>query len=178
MIHLVVFSHFQLGVLHISLQPHKIQPRRWKKKNKQTNKHGLGSAPSARKGVCDTLHSPCICRLLQAGILRKISTKATRNVNSSLTILSHSLLLLTVLPLDCYLAPTGLFYPPLSTDCLLWDLPSLLHFRSRRRSHPQSFVWVSRQNRQRDRLSGANTNGNKLLHTVSHCLTESKKREA
>ena len=31
------------------------------------------------------------------------------------------------------------------------------------------FVWVSRQNRQRDRLSGANTNRNELLHIVSQC---------
>ena len=30
------------------------------------------------------------------------------------------------------------------------------------------FAWVSRQNRQRDRLSGANTNGNELLRIVSH----------
>ena len=36
-IRLVVFSHFRLGILHISLRPHKIQPRRWKKKNKRTN---------------------------------------------------------------------------------------------------------------------------------------------
>ena len=81
----------------------------------QTNKHGLGSAPSTRKGVCDTLHSPCICRLSQACILRETSLKATRNANSSLTVFPHCLLLLTVLPLDCYLTPTGLFCPPLST---------------------------------------------------------------
>ena len=39
----------------------------------------------------------------------KIFTKATRNANSSLTVFPHCLHLLTVLPLDCYLTPTGLF---------------------------------------------------------------------
>ena len=41
--------------------------------------------------------------------------------------------------LDCYLKPTVLFGSPLSTDSLylLWDLPSLLHFRSCWRSRPQ-----------------------------------------
>ena len=84
----------------------------------QTNKHRLGSAPSARKGVCDILHSLCICRLLRACILRETSTTATRNANSSLTFFPHCLLLLTVLPLNCYLTPTGLFCSPLSTVSL------------------------------------------------------------
>ena len=88
----------------------------------QTNKHGLGSAPSVRKGVCDTSNSPCICTLSRACILRKTSTKATRNANSSLTVFFHCLLLLTVLPLDCYLTPTGLFCPPLSTGLSLSSL--------------------------------------------------------
>ena len=142
----------------------------------QTNKHGLGSAPSARKGVLDTLHSPCICRLSRA----YISTKATRNTNSSLTVFLHCLLLLTVLPLDCYLKPTVLLCSPLSTDslrlplstqplCLPWDLLSLLHFQSRGRSRPQSFVWVSRQSRQRDSLTGAHTHTqhNEWPHSVT-----------
>ena len=81
----------------------------------QMNKHGLGSAPSARKGVCDTLHSPCICRLSRACILRETSTEATRKVNLSLTVFPYCLLLLTVLPLDCYLKPTVLLCSPLST---------------------------------------------------------------
>ena len=78
------------------------------KKKEQPNKHGLGSAPSARKGVCDTLHSPYICRLSQAFILRETSSRATRNANSSLTVFPHCLLLLTVLSLDCYLKLTVL----------------------------------------------------------------------
>ena len=31
------FSHFRLGILHISLRPHKILPRGWKEENKRTN---------------------------------------------------------------------------------------------------------------------------------------------
>ena len=54
--------------------------------------------------------------------------------------------------------------------CLLSNLLSLLHFRSRRRSHSQSSVWVLCLNRQRDRLNGANTNGNELLLIVSLIL--------
>ena len=81
----------------------------------QTNKHGLGSVLNARKGVCDTLHSPCICRLSRTCILRETSTKATRNANSSLTVFSHCLLQLAVLPMDCYHTSTVLFCPPLST---------------------------------------------------------------
>ena len=47
--------------------------------------------------------------------------------------LSHSL--------DSYVKPTGLFFSALSTGlCLLSDLPSLLHFQSRGRYRPQSFV--------------------------------------
>ena len=115
----------------------------------------LGQLQAQEREFCDTLHSLCICWLLQACILRETSTKATRNANSSLTVFPHCLLLLTVLPLDCYLTLTGLFCSPLSTASLhpLWDLPFLLHFRSRRRSHPQSFVWVSHQSRQRDSLT-------------------------
>ena len=116
----VFSSHSRLGISHISLQPYRIQPRGWKKE--QTNKHGLGSAPSARKGVCDILHSPCICRLSPACILRETSTKATRNANSSLTVFPHCLLLLAVLPLDCYLKPTVLLCSLLSTGSLCLPL--------------------------------------------------------
>ena len=68
--------------------------------------------------------------------------------------------------LDCYLQPTVLFCLPLSvfsgtflpssTSGLVGDLVL------------RPFVWVSRQNRQIDRLSRANTNGNELLRIVSH----------
>ena len=120
------------------------------------------SSKRKKEEVYGTLcSSPCI--------LHETSTKATNNVNSSLTDFSHWLLLLTVLPLHCYLKPTSLFFHALSTGslCLLTDLPSLFYFQTRRRSRPRSFEWLSRQNRQRDRLSGTNTNGNELLRIVS-----------
>ena len=96
----------------------------------------------------------CIWRLSRACILRETSTKATWNANSSLTVFLHCLLLQTVLPLDCYPGPTGLFCSPLSTAsprlplstdslCIPWDLPSFLDFLSR----PQSFLWISRKSR-------------------------------
>ena len=76
-------------------------------KNKRTNTN-LGQLQAKKREFCDTLHSLCICRLSQACIWRETSTKASRNANSSLTIFPHCLLL-TVLPHDCYLTPTGLF---------------------------------------------------------------------
>ena len=78
------------------------------RKNKRTNTD-LGQLQAQEREFCDTLHSPYICRLSRACILRETSTKATRNANPSLTVIPHCLLLLTVLPLDCYLMSTGLF---------------------------------------------------------------------
>ena len=80
----------------------------------------------------------------------------------------HCLLLLTALPLDCYLTPTGLFCSPLSTASLR---PSFVNWPS---FFPWTFLssstsgkagdfavrlfeWVSRQSRQRDSLTGART---------------------
>ena len=59
----------------------------------QTNKHGLGSTPSARKekSMCDALHSPCICRLTLACILRETSTKGTKNADIFLRWLTRPL---------------------------------------------------------------------------------------
>ena len=56
-----------------------------------------------------------------------------------MTVFLHSLLLLTILPLDCYLTPTRLF----SLRCqltlsLLSDLPLLIHFQSHGRSRAQA----------------------------------------
>ena len=54
---------------------------------------------------------------------------------------SHCLLLLTVSFSGQYLKLTVLFCPPLSTASLcLWDLPSLLHFRSRAQALYVSFA--------------------------------------
>ena len=60
----------------------------------------------------------CICRLSWVCIFRETSIKASRNATSSLTVFPHCFLLLTVLPLDCYPTPTGLFCPPF--DWSLW----------------------------------------------------------
>ena len=118
------------------------------KEKEQTKKHGLGSASSARTGVCDILHSPSICRLSQACILRETSAKTARNADSPLTVFSHCLLLLTVLPLDCYLKPTVLLCSPLSTALsgtfLLSSTSGLAGGLA-----VVLFVWVSRQSRQR-----------------------------
>ena len=40
------------GITHFFYRLRKAHTREWKKE--QSNKHGLGSAPGARKGVCDT----------------------------------------------------------------------------------------------------------------------------
>ena len=84
------------------------------RKNKRTNTD-LGQLQAQEREFCDTLHSPCICRLSPVCILRETSTKATRNANSCLIVFPHCHLLLTILLLDCYLTPTGLFCSPLST---------------------------------------------------------------
>ena len=148
---------FRPGVSHITSQIRKARLRCWENKNKRTNT-GLGQLQVQEKEVGMTLlcSFSCICRLSQARNFYQI----TGNANSSLTVFSHCLLPLTVLPLDCYLKPTVLLCSTLSSGslCILWDLPSLLHFRSRGRS------------RQRDCPSGANTNGKELLRIVSYAV--------
>ena len=105
-IHLVFFfSHFRLGVLHITLQIRKAQPRGWNKE--QTSEHRLGSAPSAKKkregeSLCDTFVQLFVHLLTIVGVYFAWNFyKATRNANSSLAVFSHWLLLPTDLPLNC-----------------------------------------------------------------------------
>ena len=161
-----VFSHFWLGVLHISLHIHKAQPRGWEKKDKRTNT-GLGQLQAQVREFV-TL---CILRAFVDHRRRVFCVKLLQKPQGMLTHLWLSFLTVSFcwpsFPWMRYLAPTGLFCPPLSTGslCLLWDLPS--HFRSRGIFRPQSFVWISRKNRQRDRPSGTSTNGNELLRIVS-----------
>ena len=167
----VFFSHFQLGLLHITLQIRKAQPRGCENKNQRTNT-GLGQLQAQEREICVTIlcSFSCICSLSRACILHETSTKPRG-------MLTH-LWLSSLTASFCwpsfswiaYLKPTVLLCPALSTDslCLLWDLPSIFRVRSRGRSRPLSFVWVSHRNSQRDRLSGTNTNGNELLHIFSH----------
>ena len=139
------------------------------KQNKRTNTD-LGQLQGLEKEFCVTI----LFSFLWACIFRETYTKATRNTNSSLSVFPHSLLLLTVLPLDCYLTPTGLFCPPLSStfsgfSCQLTSLFSLTSLSSSTSNLAgdlklKPFVWVSRQNRHRDRLPGAHT------HIVSHLI--------
>ena len=140
----------------------------------QMNKHGLGSAPSATRGksmwhFCAAL---CIFSLSRACILRETSTKPLGMLAHLLTTLlpsSHCLLLLCS-SLDSYLKPTVLFCPPLSTAslCLLWDLSSLVHFRSRGRSHPQALC-VGIVPKQTKRFSDRHQHKRKWMPpTVSH----------
>ena len=95
----------------------------------QTNNMDLGQLQAQERGFCVTIlcSFSCICRLSCACIFRETSSKATRSANSSLTVFSHCLLRLTVLPLDSYLTPTGLFCRPLSTvlSGYLCQLPPL-----------------------------------------------------
>ena len=141
----------------------------WEEKE-QTNKHGLGSAPSARKGVCDTLHSPCICRLSRACILRETSKKATWNANSSLTVFYHCLLLLTIFPLDCYLTLTGLFCPPLSTGSLSSLRPSFSPPLSVSQEISSSVLCAGFAPKQTKRSSEWHQHKRKRIAT--HCVTE------
>ena len=160
------FSHFRLGVLHISLHIRKIQPRGWKKNNKRTSTD-LGQLQTQEREFV-TLCILCVSvdyrrRVFCEKLLQKPRGMLTHLCllslppsadRPSLGLLSHTDWSLLPCVVNCSL-------------CLLWDLPSIVHFRSRRRSSPPSIVWVSRQNRQRDRMNGAHTNGNELLRIVS-----------
>ena len=168
MIHLVVSA----AVFHISLRPQKLQPWGWKEE--QTNNMDLGQFQVHEREICVTIlcSFSCICRLSWACIFRETSTKATGNADSSLTVYAHCLLLLTVLLLDCHLTPTGLFCPPLSTGrsgffcqlifCPFWDLPLLVHFRSRGRSWTQALC-LGFASKQTKRSSARRTH----LHSVT-----------
>ena len=88
----------------------------------KTNKHELGSAPSKLMWhfLCILWDNVCVHS-------RKAPTKAASHAEFYWLDPSPSL--------DCSLKPSDLFCCPLSTNslCLLWDPPSLVHFRSRGR---------------------------------------------
>ena len=138
---------FRRGISHFFTVT-KIQPRGGRK-----NKRTIWTWVSSKRKKGKSAWRFCVAfrafvdyrgRVFRAKLLQK----ATRNANSSVTVFPHCLLLLTLLPLDCYLTPTGLFCSPLSTALLgflcqltsvfLPDLPFLLHVRSRRRSRAQA----------------------------------------
>ena len=74
--------------------------------------------------------------------------------------------------LDNYLKPTVLFCPPLLTALSVFSQTFLFPSTSGLAGDLvlRPFVWVSRQNRWKDRLSCANTNRNELLRIVSHYI--------
>ena len=131
------------------------------------NKHGLGSAPSTRRGK--TMWHFCAALRVFTGYHRRIFArkfhKATRNADPSL---------------DCLLCPASIFSLPLSADgVLLWTAISSWLFSSALLCQltpsvlsgtvlPSStsglalkpFVFVLRQNRQRDSPTDTHTNRN------------------
>ena len=103
-------------------------------RKEQTNKHGLGSAPSAKKGECVTL---CV---LWANV-SVYSNEILTCWHILVLILSSLCLLLLNVAFSGQLPQVDWSLLPFFVNCsfcLLWDLPSLLHFRPRRRSCPQA----------------------------------------
>ena len=125
--------------------------------------------------------SPCICSYRRRIIARNFH-KATRNADSSLGCLLCPASILSLLPsADCVLLWTAISSrlfsstptTTLSIDslCLLWDLTSLVHCRSRAPA-----LYVGFAPKQIDPLGGTNTNGNEcypLCHSESNSLETS-----
>ena len=145
----------------------------------------LGQFQVQVREFCDTLHSTCICRLLRTCIFRETSTKVTNNADifsrwltrplcSSSDLSSQQTPFSALFPSSpasfCWLfqLPLSVFLRQL-TLCLPWDLPLHFNFLSRGRSRAQGFVWVSRQSRQSDSLTGAHTHTqlNEWPHSVT-----------
>ena len=119
----VFLFHFRLGVLHISLLIRKIQPRGWKKKNKQTNTD-LGQ-PQAQEREFVTLFILRVFvdyrgHVFCAKLLQKPLEMLTHLWQSSIT----ASFCWRVLPLDCYLKTIVLLCSLLSTTLSGTFLPS------------------------------------------------------
>ena len=138
-----------IGESHISLRHKKYNQGIGREEQRTNEQYGLGLT-QVQEGDSVPLCIPlCICRLTLASISSKISTKLqempTHLDRSSLT------------AAGLYLMPTGHFSHPVSTPsatlrrpsptafseflCPTPDSRSLTHFRSRRRSRAQAFVW-------------------------------------
>ena len=158
-------SGFRPGALHISLQILKTQPRgRRKGAHEETRAWDSSKQEMGEVYVTLLCSSPCICRLSRAHILRETSTKLQRMLTHLFALINPASVGLQVLAVvfltsvDSLLCPADIFslptvsFPGLLSQadcsllpsfvnwslCLLSDLPSLLHFRSRGRSRPQS----------------------------------------
>ena len=139
------FSSPTRGITHFFTDTQNTTER-VEEKNKQTNKHGLGLAPRARRG--NSMWHFCAALLEFVGYRWRVFCAELPQNQKECWLISwmpcfHILIasFYWLCPsLNNYLKPTVLFCPPLSPDslCLLWDLPSLFHFRSRGGSRPQA----------------------------------------
>ena len=96
-------------------------------------------------------------------VFERNSLKATRNADSSSHVGQPGLW--AYRPISCSLVMTSLFCPLLlsaSLSVLLWDLPFLVFFRPRGRSHAQT------QNRQRDPLTDTHPHPHNESPTLCH----------
>ena len=161
-------------------QPTTYTPERVdEKKNKQTR---TWVSFKCKKGEFLTLlcSSPCICRLSRVCIWAKIpqshkgswlmfSRWPTRQLSQQVLAAAFLDRQLPPTSIDCFVLLTGLFYPLLLTDSFsvlpgtLLPLPSsgLVGYLARKPS-----VWVSRQKRQRNLLTGTPTGMN-----ATYCVT-------
>ena len=161
------FSHLQPGVFHISLRTHKTQhtqPRGWK--NREQTRTWVSS--KRRKGaVCYTFPAFCASVSYRERVFERNSHKAHRNADSS-----------------PHVGQPGLWvHRPSSSSLLLSSVVCFLLFCSGSFLHSSSpglignlarmpFVWVSRQNRQRDPRTGIHTHRNKYhpsCHSINTC---------
>ena len=177
------FSYLRPVTLHISLRTRKTQPRRWKKRRKEQTQAWVSS--KRKREVCDIFTALRAFTGYRGRVFARNIHKAIRNADSfprigqlglcrSTGLSSHfsdfcssffSALLSSpwlTCSVDWYLLLSVSFWFPLSTDslCLLWDLPSLIHLRLAGDLAPKPFVWVSRQNRQSNSLTGTHTHRN------------------
>ena len=123
-IHLVFFSYLRPGVLYISLQIRKAQPKWWKKGTNKQTRTWVSSKRKRTELVTLLCSSPCICRLSQTCILCETSTKPLGMLTHFLTVFS------ALLPSSyCLLLPTMFFSAQLSkAHCSL--LPSFVNWPS------------------------------------------------
>ena len=117
----------------------------------QTNNTDLGQFQAQEREFCDTLHSPCICRLSPACILRETSTKGTNNADIFSRWLTRPLCrssgLSSRLSDFCWLSSLPCFHlllPP-SADRPLWTATSGWLLSTALRCQPPLFVFLCRQ---------------------------------
>ena len=146
MIHQVVFfSSLARGISHFFTDTQSTTER-VEEKNKQTNKQTRAWVSSKRKKERSLWHFLCI-RWVNASVYSsKILTKPLAMLTCLLALVNPAsvgqqvLAVVFLTPvllssLHCFHLLTASFWSPLSTNslCLLWDLPSLVYFRSRGR---------------------------------------------